>query len=75
VHPGSHPMRGAFLSICSSGIRLSSEDRCAGEDQRTSQKGPLFPSIPDLLGAEASRIYPGWEGPRRGERALRPVCG
>lgn len=68
---GSHPVTGVFLSICFSGIRLGSEDRCAGGRPK---KGLFLPSIPDLLWAKAPRVYPGWEEPRRREMRLRPTC-
>lgn len=39
MHTGSHPMREAFLSICSSGVRLSSEDRCEGKTKELPKRG------------------------------------
>lgn len=39
MHTGLHPMRGASPSICSSGVRLSSEDRCEGKTKELPRRG------------------------------------
>ncbi|EGW04408.1 hypothetical protein I79_007922 [Cricetulus griseus] len=56
--PTGPSCEGSFLDICSSGIRLGSEDRCAQEDQRGYFS--LHPRPP-----VSSRIYAGWERLRR----------